>query len=186
MARRYSPEYKKLALHCLDSNHGDVALTSTEIGVPGRTLRRWRQQRRQRQIDMPEPKPEIEVPVFSEDYEAFQYLRQQLMRHMLAIAASLSEDLENATVAQRAIALSRLIDRFEKLDRYMPPSDEPFLRIEYVEYEPTEEEIEAYIAREAALRDTEHELSVNQEQDGAQFDEPRRDGSLLLPDGHGQ
>ncbi len=36
------------------------------------------------------------------------------------------------------------------------------------------------------MRDTEHKLGVNQEQDGAQFNKPRRDGSMLCSDGHGQ
>jgi hypothetical protein len=61
------------------------------------------------------------------DYDS---LRQHLVREALTIAASLSHGLHNAPLNQRAIALSRLVDRIVKLDTLSPqPSDNNYILI---------------------------------------------------------
>jgi transposase-like protein len=42
MARAYSDEDKAAALAALKANAGNVKRTATQVGVPARTVRRWR------------------------------------------------------------------------------------------------------------------------------------------------
>jgi hypothetical protein len=149
MSRTYTPEEKDAALQRLDANRGQVLRTSLQTGIPERTLQRWKALRNlqpqqppplfvdSRRQPPPEPGVCPEVTLHQPGGEAakepdsdYNSLRQHLVREALTIAASLSQGVHNAPLNQRAIALSRLVDRIVKLDTLHPqPSDNNYILI---------------------------------------------------------
>ena len=119
LRKRHNDTFKHLALNALDASGGNVTATAHQFGISPRTLRRWRIWRDVGQ----HPAPPVLDPVaaFDTDDEAMRYLRHKLFRQIMILADGLTEDVEHTTVRDRAIALSRLLDRFDRLQKYMPP-----------------------------------------------------------------
>jgi hypothetical protein len=140
MPKRYTAQQKEDVLRCLQANDGSVMLTSIQTGVSERTIHYWRQrfnmekdivstkllpqkenvvppqlqlQKEDKSMyghDTSSPNDEKSDPQLTELHS----LRQTIMNHIFELAADLSSDDE--LVSQRAIAVSRLLDRIPKLD----------------------------------------------------------------------
>lgn len=148
MPPRYTPQYKAAVLQKLRDNYGDVARTSLQMGIPERTLYAWKrelQQLQQQQSPLPQqytadPNPigimaPIAQPItsdksgttvtptytsFTDEGEAFHYLRGRLLDELFKIVASLDDSYILMPPHQRALLVSQLIDRLVKLDAYIP------------------------------------------------------------------
>jgi hypothetical protein len=136
MSTRYSSDHKSLVMRLLWIYGGNVALLSHLTGIPERTLRHWRAQatmpffvadsRQQdpseRQVSaVPLPEKNSSMATANE----LETLRQRLTQQALNLAASLSDDMDEAPLSQRAMALTRLIDRILKLESHAP-FDDPY------------------------------------------------------------
>ena len=139
MPKRYTAQQKEDVLRCLQANDGSVMLTSIQTGVSERSIRYWKQrqfmedtvstsqtksqqqkenamQQQQKEDksmyghDTSSPNDEKSDPQLTE----LRSLRQTIMNHIFELAADLSSGDE--LVSQRAIAVSRLLDRIPKLD----------------------------------------------------------------------
>ena len=113
MPKQYTPETKAEALYYLNVFQGDIQLAHIRTGIPQRTLRHWRQEQCEQNNQkndggeeglLPEKKPSAMAT------KELQRLREELMAHVFAITATLSQDDEN--VNHRAIAISRLLPKF--------------------------------------------------------------------------
>ncbi len=149
MPSQYTQMDRENALACLEIN-GSITATSAQTGVPQRTLRYWRQKLQEEQkwqqnlarlpekssdcrqsgnkIESQEAEEPLELP------QQLQMLRDQMMRHTFTLSQSLSVDDER--INERAIALTRLIDRVLKLETAIQQSGiykkDQVYRIEYV------------------------------------------------------
>lgn len=133
---RYTPEQKTAALLQLDTNSGNLALTSLQTHVSVNTLRLWRNIRRlehhQQQIDLPpqqqqavtpleivQPEPKL-LTLSPDSLDTLREIRQHLVRRVLD--ALEHDDLNSPT---RAYAVAYLIDRIIKLDAQLGNSSKP-------------------------------------------------------------
>jgi arsenate reductase-like glutaredoxin family protein len=182
MPRRYTPDEKKHILQLLQANAGDVALTSAQTGVPGRTIYRWQNDMPKLPLPLspfvtnsPQTTPAVGTPFWASDddsstkslpmdatngspsgregtteseasstghdvansgfdWQTLQALLNQLTQDALELAESLHEAIPDASLSQRATALSQLIDRIMKLAALLPrPQTEQIIRIQYVD-----------------------------------------------------
>jgi hypothetical protein len=125
MSTRYSSDYKALVSRLLWMYGGNITLVSHLTSIPERTLRDWRWQaalpamiRREdssERREHPAPPPLSNTSTAADDFDL---LRQRLMQQAMSLATSLTDDAEVAPLHQRALALSRLIDRIVKLDTH--------------------------------------------------------------------
>ncbi len=141
MSTRYSSDYKSLVTRLLWMYGGNVALVSHLTGIPERTLRSWRTpvlfpaairqqhpaERQESPVLLPEKNSETAA---ADDLDT---LRQHLVRQALTLVASLSDDMTDAPLSERVMALTRLIDRIVKLDEHNPEEYEELIRIAYEE-----------------------------------------------------
>jgi transposase-like protein len=135
MPKHYTPQQKTEALALVEST-GSVTLASLQTGIPERTLYHWRRQQQlrdgvlQKKNSLP---PQKNTPLTQEQVTAeLRQLRDQIMSHIFAITATLSED--DGHVNHRAIALTRLLDRVMKLNTqviHLEPGQQT-IRIEYL------------------------------------------------------
>lgn len=152
MPRAYTMEKKNEVFRVLAENKGHVMRTSIQTHVPASTIWYWLQRKRlkmemeakaqkgdelqqkeknallqqQQQIELDD---DYEI---NETYVELQSLRKRLMQHVSDLTDNLSSDHEN--VNQRAIAISRLLDRIMKLDAQlekMSPDNYMIYRIQY-------------------------------------------------------
>ncbi len=141
MPKRYSDEEKAEALRLLSANRYDVARTSLEIGIPERTLHRWR---RNEQLDkrfMAADPPPMAAAIKDDDNDSDEdpgVILSQIHRRMLddivKLSGTIERDLETASPYQRLQALVMLIDRLDKIDRLIPRNlREMVISFEYVD-----------------------------------------------------
>lgn len=122
MSQPYTSEEKERAMELYELS-GSVGYASRQTGIPERTIRHWRQQR-ERDIPLmrdPErnpvatlPEKNVEPLPANSPREELQTLRDQIMFHVQRIVASLSDD--DVQINERAIAVTRLLDRVMRLD----------------------------------------------------------------------
>ena len=136
MPRKYADQTKRKAVGMLQI-HDDISLAHYTTGVHRRTLRRWRDELRGKQngymsekvsasdtkktdkADAPGSSPVIDrFQRASIDYEDFSFVRQQLMQYARRMAVDLRPDESDSN--RRTLALSRILDRIERLDRILP------------------------------------------------------------------
>jgi len=144
MPPRCTPQRKAEVLAKLQANFGDVARTSLQMGIPERTLYTWKrqlQQLQQQQSPLPQhytahdPSPLLPphpshngqpaqstrtYTSFTDEGQAFHYLRGRLLDELFKIVASLDDSYTLLPPHQRALLVSQLIDRLVKLDAYIP------------------------------------------------------------------
>jgi hypothetical protein len=141
MSTRYSSDYKSLVSRLLWMYGGNVALVSHLTGIPQRTLRDWRWQgsfpTAIRREDTPERREHATAPpeknsdaAAADDLDA---LREHLVRHALMLVTSLSDDIADAPLSERVMALTRLVDRIVKLDEHNPIEYEEIIHIAHEE-----------------------------------------------------
>jgi transposase-like protein len=161
MSPRYNAQSKAEILAQLRANFGDVARTSRQMGVPERTLYAWKrqlQQLQQQQSPLPQhytadPNPSSVMASntrlttsdksgttvtptytsFTDEGEAFHYLRGRLLYELFKIVASLDDSYTLMPPHQRALLVSQLIDRLVKLDAYIPRVVPEALQIMWIE-----------------------------------------------------
>jgi transposase-like protein len=143
VSRRYTSDEKTAILAQLQSNHGDIALTRLQSGIPERTLREWRRELWLNHLPpLPPPPtplrrqettsesldvgahgcaPTLDTPTFANDLEAVVFLRNQIMKELLSLSASLNNSLSITTPYQRVLVLTQLLDRLMKLDEHLKP-----------------------------------------------------------------
>jgi hypothetical protein len=121
----YTDHQRETILDRLAANMGNIALTSIQTGVSERTIARWRQKYRPAMTTKTTIPPAIDaVPTITlANDAALLRLRDQLVQHAFALSDSFEEGIANATLSQRAAALSQIIDRIVKLAAFLPPPD---------------------------------------------------------------
>ena len=122
MSRRiYTDEEKLVALQYLALNRNQVEATAALIGVPRRTLARWKRLAVPKKIARPMPMP---LPPLSDDaLNAFRDLQRRMMDEASILLASIHESIPEASLGQRAIAFARILDRAFKLAAELPADD---------------------------------------------------------------
>jgi hypothetical protein len=123
MPRKYSSVQKAAALVQIERNNGDIPYTSSQLGIPVRTLREWNGGIQAWLLPRTPPRrqnPGV-IPAFSNDVETLTFIRQQIMDELLRLSVSLKEDPGHSTPYQRVLVLSQLMDRLMKLDTYLQP-----------------------------------------------------------------
>jgi hypothetical protein len=123
MSRRYTQQEKDHAIQRLIAHSGDVALTSSETGIPVRTLENWR-----RAHGLPRfgasPPPPPPPPIAADDLDALRDLQQEMLREAYNLVHSIEEAIDEAPLNQRVAALAQLIDRIMKLSVQLPRADD--------------------------------------------------------------
>lgn len=146
MPRKYPRETKQQAVGLLQI-HNDISFTHFATGVHERTLRRWRDELRNKQNEFMSEKsfhsdikrtqkqipadnnnaesrqddPADAVPpadTATTDLENFTFIRAQLMKYARQVAADLRPG--EADSNRRTLALSRILDRIDRLDQVLP------------------------------------------------------------------
>ena len=136
MPRKHSIETKEKAVGMLHI-HDDISLVHYNTGVNRRTLRRWRDElaasqkgfmsektfpsdiKRTQNVDHPsDSHPEDQEAAATTDHDDFVYIREQLMKYARDMASKLQPD--QTDINRRTLALSRVLDRIDKLDRILP------------------------------------------------------------------
>jgi transposase-like protein len=130
MSTRYSPDFKSLVARLLWMYGGNVSLVSHLTGVPERTIRSWRWNIIPHEFRQENPLEQQEqaalLPHKNSSTAAadnLEVLHTRLMEQTLALVSSLSTDADAAPFPQRAMALTRLIDRIVKLEAHVPSLD---------------------------------------------------------------
>ena len=136
MSRRiYTDEEKLIALQYLALNRNQVEATAALIGVPRRTLARWKRLAVPQKITRPMPMPSntgetrpipppMPLPPLSPDaLNAFHALQRRMMDEANILLASIHESIPEASLGQRAIAFARILDRAFKLAAELPADD---------------------------------------------------------------
>ncbi len=127
---RYTSAEKKAALDCLRRNGGNVAQTSTETGVPERTLYSWRRKEMQRPPVAP---PAIPADLDLDDADALIQLRRQIMAYVADLGPSLVTGLDLLTPYQRALTVRQLLEQLSLIDSLIPAhARENVTRVEFV------------------------------------------------------
>jgi transposase-like protein len=142
--RVYSSQEKKAVLAQLALNHGKVALTSLETGIPRRTLQRWRANLDRPGATWPNPQDETPReypanfrptwpnnpdlmadfrPALANNPELMAEFRHQFIAKMRLIFQSIDDSIATASLAEQVNAVTRIFDRIVKLsspDIYAP------------------------------------------------------------------
>ncbi len=127
--RKRRIEEKQRALAQLAVNLGDIALTSAQLGIPQRTLFRWRLQSNPVPPSPPPlpdegtspPLPPIELPKLSEDdLQALQTLKRQMLEDAYELSNAVQGAIEESTLQERVASLTRLVDSIYKLAFQLP------------------------------------------------------------------
>lgn len=128
MSRRYSDLERHLILQRFAANAFNITATSRETGVSERTLFRWQSKYFMSltpQLTQSQEKPSLatlpQIPPLPEsEQQALRDIQRQLMEKVNRLSHSIDEAIDEAPLAQRAVALSQLIDRVIKLASYLP------------------------------------------------------------------
>ncbi len=141
MPTRYSPDYKALVRRLLWMYGGNVPLVSHITGIPQRTLRDWQAVPLAmfpgaiRREEAPEWREHGTLPpeknIATAAADDLEKLREHLLHQALTLVTSLSEDVAETPLPQRAIALTRLIDRIVKLDTHTGNDYEEVIHIAF-------------------------------------------------------
>ncbi len=119
----YTVDQRTAALVEVERGGGDIIRASLKTGIPERTLYTWRRrfyaENKRQQSPLP-PSP-IPMPALDGDLESLTYVRQKIMSELVRLAATFQEDTTFASLQQRVIILSQLIDRLIKLDYHLDP-----------------------------------------------------------------
>ena len=100
-----------------ESSYHSLPDTNSNIGVPGRVY--------------PYPVGEEPEPEPDPQYAEFRNLRDLLMQLTKELAANLKPD--DPDINQRTLALTRLLDRLQRLEELIPPASHgDIIRFEYV------------------------------------------------------
>ena len=116
------------AIHCLDSNGGDIVTTAVQTGIPERTLYTWRKelwiQRVKRQQSLSSSSP-IKVPHFDDDIDALIYIRCLVLNAIQIVSKAIYERLpthgNSARMLDRIRAQNGLVAILLKLNAYLKP-----------------------------------------------------------------
>ena len=127
MIRRYTKDEKLNALALLVTTRS-VPLVSAETGIPERTLRYWLSQKKkrdaalaektseERQIRQEDNQPSPEHLEMEATVAELQAVREELMSHVHRISSHLSSGED---VAQKVLAVARLLDRIMRFDDHI-------------------------------------------------------------------
>ena len=132
MSQTYTEDDREEALELLGYNRNNIALTSTQTGIPERTLREWRRKHRNNISLPPDPSPAAAAMPVGDSAEALQFVYDQLVQELTRLAASLPEILASAPPYHQLLAITHIIDRVEKLQQIIPQPVQT-LRVEYVD-----------------------------------------------------
>ena len=125
MSRRYTQEEREQVIQLLIANDGDVALTALQSGIPERTLTRWKRSLVwPSNLAQPQPPPQPQMTIASDDIEALRNLQQEMLHEAYNLVHSIEEAIEDAPLNQRVAALAQLIDRIIKLSVQLPHPDD--------------------------------------------------------------
>jgi hypothetical protein len=124
--RIYSDQEKEQVLIRMLVHHQDVGVISAQTGIPKRTLHRWRTENLVPLTPMPiiHEKPSSHAvppfapsiaPMSADDAEAIYEIRRNLMEKIRLLSHSIDEAIPHASLSERVIAATRLIDRVVKL-----------------------------------------------------------------------
>jgi hypothetical protein len=94
--------------------------------------------------------PEKNSATAADDLET---LRHQLVHHAFALVTSLSEDIADAPLSERVMALTRLIDRLVKLDTHADSDYIEMMRLPF-DIEETDDDDPAFTAESLAVHNT--------------------------------
>ena len=141
MPSNYTDQQKSAAMEMLAIGD-NIAFIHYSTGIPERTLRRWRQKRHEQSNGQmaeksfsPTTDPWPETQAYAgdrqhqsdtdqtdistgSDYEDFTYIREQLMQYAREMARNLQPGDPHSN--RRTLALSRILDRIQRLDRILP------------------------------------------------------------------
>lgn len=132
MPSQYTDHQKNIALEMLHIGN-DIAVIHSRTGIPERTLRRWRGELDKRPDGQmaeksfsPAPDQPQEPDAHSaeqsdetiSDLENFTYIRGKLMTYARRMARDLQPNAPD--ISRRTLALSRILDRIEKIDILLP------------------------------------------------------------------
>jgi transposase-like protein len=139
MSKRFTPEFRTTILQLLDSNRGNITLTSLQTGISERTLYDWRR-RRELQQQQIQPHTLLQsLPVLQQqqnETDELNILRDSMMQTAIAIADSLKVNIDSRSLNVRVNALTSLLDRIMKLDSECPTEGgTQTIQIEYVDAE---------------------------------------------------
>jgi transposase-like protein len=128
--RNYTAEEKLHALEHLAAHGGDVELTAASLGIPKRTLARWKQihmvsEMPMPTVPMPMPMPTPTPPLSADVIEALGELQREMMQIAHTLSHAIEPAIAEAPLGQRVAALAQLIDRIIKLGAQLPQSSEP-------------------------------------------------------------
>jgi transposase-like protein len=139
--RNYTDAEKQQILGRLLVNGGDIPLTSAQTGVPDRTLVRWKTKYL---APTPPPPPSANgygtphpaippsiPPIAADAAQALRDLQHQMMEEASYLTAAIRPAIAEASLSQRVIALTRLVDRIYKLAFQLPNTQDDL----YVEYD---------------------------------------------------
>jgi transposase-like protein len=129
MSRRYTPEEKTAIMQTLAENGGNVARTSTQTGVPVRTLHAWRAQEQgklPKHLLMDDPEFEAILRRDAEHADAIlDDVLKQLLESVRVLAGRINTNFDHVPPTTQMMALSRLIDRILKLEARQPRIEQP-------------------------------------------------------------
>ncbi len=128
--RVYSEDEKQQALDVLEAVGGDLTRARLQTGIQNRTLLRWQQKYRPTltvsKSKMPTPTSQAPSPVVlsADDEAALRNLQRGMMEEANRLVQSIAPAIHDAPLAQRVIALARLIDRIIKLSAQLAAEEE--------------------------------------------------------------
>ena len=138
MPSHYSSQQKRDAMEMLAIGD-DIGFVHYTTGIPERTLRRWRQNQHQQPDGQmaekhfppaPSPRPiapaslddsasAVQAPADSaSDFDTFTFIRQQLRNYARDMSLILNPEDPNSN--RRTLALSRILDKIQRLDEALP------------------------------------------------------------------
>lgn len=118
MPAKYTRAEKINALRWLDRLDGNINATSQRTGIPPRTLRDWRTDRRLGRIKI-ERTPEETYADPASEVDSREIRRRIL--HQIDILTQQTDD-NPRNVYYQSLALRRLLEEIERFNRVLPPS----------------------------------------------------------------
>lgn len=168
MPRHYTNEEKQLVLQRLSANHGDVARTVAESGVPIRTLYNWQKnaeiaENRVLNLKTLQPSPQYAADratgeINPEVLDSLYPVRDKMLLIINSLIDSIIPAIKDAPLNQRVAALTQITDRYIKLGHELPSEDEEIVMEHDVQELPEEEEEDG---EEDSPADTASESGIN-------------------------
>lgn len=137
--KRYTEDEKEHARQCLMNAAWDVPLISLQLGIPERTLYRWKNDWQKNIFSLPTrqtafgmTREELEDALQAEYISGvYTDLRETLLEHIHNLAPTLSDDPDLAH--RRVLAITRLLDRVIQLEK-MVRIERPTVQVIKYEY----------------------------------------------------